>query len=162
MNISFDLYNISFIVLLAVSAWLAWCISVADWRRRIIPDAYLFPLLLIGLIIIAFFPWFTGIGDAVIAAVCGYALAAIIGYLFDITKTKNHKHSVVAPIGMGDIKLISVGGIWLGTFGLALALVIACVSGMVWGYIKRQKYIPLAPFFIGGGILSLIINTFLL
>ena len=162
MNISFDLYNISFIVLLAVSAWLAWRISVADWRRRIIPDAYLFPLLLIGLIIIAFFPWFTGIGDAVIAAVCGYALAAIIGYLFDITKTKNHKHSVVAPIGMGDIKLISVGGIWLGTFGLALALVIACVSGMVWGYIKRQKYIPLAPFFIGGGILSLIINTFLL
>lgn len=162
MNISFDLYNISFIVLLAVSAWLAWRISVADWRRRIIPDAYLFPLLLIGLIIIAFFPWFTGIGDAVIAAVCGYTLAAIIGYLFDITKTKNHKHSVVAPIGMGDIKLISVGGIWLGTFGLALALVIACVSGMVWGYIKRQKYIPLAPFFIGGGILSLIINTFLL
>ena len=162
MNISFDLYNISFIVLLAVSAWLAWRISVADWRRRIIPDAYLFPLLLIGLIIIAFFPWFTGIGDAVIAAVCGYTLAAIIGYLFDITKTKNHKHSVVAPIGMGDIKLISVGGIWLGTFGLALALVIACVSGMLWGYIKRQKYIPLAPFFIGGGILSLIINTFLL
>ena len=162
MNISFDLYNISFIVLLAVSAWLAWRISVADWRRRIIPDAYLFPLLLIGLIIIAFFPWFTGIGDAVIAAVCGYTLAAIIGYLFDITKTKNHKHSVVVPIGMGDIKLISVGGIWLGTFGLALALVIACVSGMLWGYIKRQKYIPLAPFFIGGGILSLIINTFLL
>ena len=162
MNISFDLYNISFIVLLAVSAWLAWRISVADWRRRIIPDAYLFPLLLIGLIIIAFFPWFSNIGDSAIAAICGYALAAIIGYLFDITKTKNHKHSVVAPIGMGDIKLISVGGIWLGTFGLALALVIACVSGMVWGYIKRQKYIPLAPFFIGGGILSLIIIAFLL
>ena len=101
MNISFDLYNISFIVLLAVSAWLAWRISVADWRRRIIPDAYLFPLLLIGLIIIAFFPWFTGIGDAVIAAVCGYTLAAIIGYLFDITKTKNHKNSVVAPFVMG-------------------------------------------------------------
>ncbi len=162
MNISFDLYNIFFCVLGLIAAWCAWRISVADWRRRIIPDAYLFPMLLIGLIIVVFFPWITGVSDAVIAAVCGYALAAIIGYLFDITKTKHHKHSVVAPIGMGDIKLISVGGIWLGTFGLALALVIACVSGMLWGYIKHQKFIPLAPFFIGGGILSLIINAFLL
>lgn len=157
------IYNIFFIVLLAVAAICAWRICVADWRRRIIPDAYLFPLLLIGLAITHFFPWPTSPADGVIAAIFGYALAACVGFIFDVRGRHQNKSNVApAPIGMGDIKLMAAGGIWLGTVGLAVALIVAGVAGIVWGLHRKQKYIPFAPFFIIGGILSLITMVFLI
>ena len=140
---------IFFIILLAFAAFLSIKISIADLRRRIIPDAYLFPLMLIGLTLISFYSFPTNIQTATIGAIFGYTMAAIIGIIFEKTKKSND-----APIGMGDLKLLGVGGIWLGTNGLAIALIIACISGMIWSRQKQQKYIPFAPFFIFGGFLS--------
>ena len=160
MNINIGLYNIFFLILLAGAAWCAWKISLTDWRRRIIPDVYLFPLLLLGLAIVAFFPWITNISDAIIAAICGYALAAIIGFIFELSNRK--KNTSDAPIGLGDIKLIAVGGLWLGVTGLAITLFISCIMGIIWGKHAKQKFIPFAPFFIGAGILTLIAMTFLI
>lgn len=94
-------------------------------------------------------------------AAFGYALAALVGFAFDYAMRKKNP-DVVAPIGMGDIKLIATGGIWLGPTGLAWALVAACVLGAGWGYWKKQKYIPFAPFFVIGGILSFLGIAFLL
>ncbi len=149
------IYNIFFIALLSGAFFCAWQISVADFRRRIIPDVYLFPLLVIGLIITNFFPWPTSSIDGAIGAAFGYTMAAIIGVIFDYKLQKKDKTSV-PPIGMGDIKLIATGGIWLGTTGLSIALVFACILGIIWGVRKKQQYIPFGPFFIAGGILSLI------
>lgn len=160
MNIATDLYNIIFFVLLAFSAWCAWKISVADWRRRIIPDVYLFPLLLSGLVITVFFPWPGTIAESIIAATFGYLLAFLTGFIFEKTNHKNK--NAISPIGFGDVKLITTGGIWLGTVGLATALIISCISGIIWGKYKKQKFIPFAPFFILGGILALLANSFLL
>lgn len=154
MNITIGFYNIFFWLLLVGAAWCAWQISVTDWRRRIIPDVYLFPLLLIGLIITTFFPWPTNIAESVIAATAGYILAALIGFIFEKINKKHKKSDT--PIGMGDIKLIAVGGIWLGATGMAGALIIACLTGMLWGRRNQQQFIPFAPFFVAGGILSLI------
>lgn len=157
MNIT----TVFFFILLAIAAWCAWCISVADWRRRIIPDVYLFPLLLTGLMIVTFFPWKFDLTESVIAATSGYILATIIGKFFEIP-TRKHSTASNTPIGMGDIKLISVGGIWLGVTGLAVTLVISCISGVIWGSIHKQKFIPFAPFFIGAGILTLLTMSFLI
>jgi prepilin signal peptidase PulO-like enzyme (type II secretory pathway) len=63
---------------------------------------------------------------------------------------------------MGDVKLLAAGGIWLGTAGLALAIVISCAAGAIWGLAKKQKYIPFAPFFIGGAIMALLAAGFLI
>ena len=153
-------YNILFIILLIAALICAFGISYTDWRRRIIPDALLLPLMLIGLIITNFFPWSTSTADGAIAAVFGYALAMIIGVIFDFINKNRKRHDT--PIGMGDIKLMVVGGLWLGTTGLAMALVIACIAGLIWGIRKQQKFIPFAPFFITGGILSLIATMFLI
>lgn len=147
-----------FIMLLLAACFCVWRISVADFRRRIIPDAYLFPLLLIGLIIIHFFPWVCTSAESVLGAITGYTLACIIGLIFEHYK-KNAQYS---PIGMGDIKLISVGGLWLGTTGLAIALIFACIFGTIWARQNKQKYIPFAPFFFAGGFLSFITILFLL
>ncbi len=155
-------WQIFFIVLLALALWCAWRISVADLRRRIIPDAYLWPLLLIGALIVTWSPfWPIGPYTATVGAAFGYALAAIVGFVFDwIRRRKNPDADT--PIGMGDIKLIATGGIWMGPQGLGLALVLACIGGAIWSLARRKRYIPFAPFFIGGAILSLIAMAFLI
>lgn len=144
-----------------MALWLGYKIAKTDMRRRIIPDGYLFPLLIIGIVITTFFPWPTRIESGALGMAFGYILSATIGIIYDkILTHKNPKSE--SPIGMGDIKLISVGGLWCGPTGLAISLALACIFGAIWAYNKKQNFIPFAPFFIIGGILSLIIITFLL
>lgn len=152
---------IFFIILLALAAFLSIKISIADFRRRIIPDAYLFPLILIGLILLSFYSFPIRIQDAVIGATFGYTLGALVGIIFEHI-LQRHNKSATPPIGMGDIKLLSTGGLWLGTSGLAVALIISCITGSIWAHKHKQQFIPFAPFFIFGGFLSFIINLFLI
>ena len=155
------IWQIFFIILLAVALWCAWKISVADLRRRIIPDAYLWPLFLIGLLITNWWPWIIGPRMAATSAVFGYALAAGVGFIFDVIRRRTDPNAET-PIGLGDIKLIAPGGLWLGIQGLGLALIVACITGGAWARAKHQRYIPFAPFFVVGAILSLITMAFLL
>lgn len=155
------IFYILFILLLLGAITCATLISISDFRRRIIPDAYLFPLMLISLILITFFEFPHPMRDAVIGATFGYTMSALIGFAFDYF-IRRRTPDAIPPIGMGDIKLIGVGGLWLGLNGLSFALIIACVTGALWARAKNQKFIPFAPFFILGGILSLIANIFLL
>ncbi|MBR5625699.1 MAG: prepilin peptidase [Alphaproteobacteria bacterium] len=155
------IFNIFFIILLTCALILSVLISIADFRRRIIPDAYLFPLMLIGLAIVGFYSYPINIQTATIGAIFGYLLSSIVGFTFDYFMRKRDSN-IISPIGMGDIKLIGVGGLWLGVNGLAYALIIACVVGAIWARIQKQKYVPFAPFFLFGGILSFIGLYFLL
>ena len=98
---------------------------------------------------------------ATIGAFAGYALGAITGFVFDFIR-RRHNPDADTPIGMGDIKLLATGGLWLGLNGLAIALVCACIFGGIWARVHRQHFIPFAPFFIAGAILSLIAIAFLL
>ena len=154
-------FNIFFIVLIVWALICATLISITDFRRRIIPDAYLFPLMLVGILLIAFYNWPTTAQDAAIGATFGYLMSAFVGFVFDWHIRKKDANAT-PPIGMGDIKLITVGGIWLGTGGIGMALVVACITGAIWARIKHQHFIPFAPFFIFGGFLALIANAFLL
>lgn len=155
------IWQIFFIILLAVALWCAWKISVADLRRRIIPDAYLWPLFLIGLLITNWWPWIISPRMAATSAVFGYALAAGVGFIFDVIRRRTNPNAET-PIGLGDIKLIATGGLWLGIQGLGLALIVACITGGAWARAKHLRYIPFAPFFVVGAILSLITMAFLL
>lgn len=151
-------YYLIFAILLLVATWCAFQMSVADFRRRIIPDVYLFPFMIIGLVVVTFFPWVSSPSDSVIAAAFGYLMGTVIGFAFERIKKNKSEFS---PIGMGDVKLLAAGGIWLGMTGLATAIIISCVIGGIWGLCKKEKYIPFAPFFFIGGILSLIAVRFL-
>ena len=154
-------FYIFFGFLLLLASYFSYKIFVADMRRRIIPDVYLFPLMLIGLVLVTFYQWPITPIDATIGATFGYLTAIIIGLIFD-WKIKSKDKNAITPIGMGDIKLISIGGMWLGTTGLAIALIIACITGLFWGKKKKQRYLPFAPFFLIGAILTLIGTAFLL
>lgn len=154
-------FYILFSILLLIAIYCAFHISVADFRRRIIPDAYLFPLMLIGLTLVTFFDWPLSIFDATIGALFGYILSSVVGFAFDYFLRRRNSDAP-APIGMGDIKLMGVGGIWLGTSGLAVALIIACITGAIWARYRRARFIPFGPFFIFGGFLYLIGCLFLI
>ena len=152
---------IFFTILLAIAAYLSICISISDFRHRIIPDIYLFPLMLIGLILTGYYSYPIDIYTGIIGGTFGYLVSLVMGIIF----TQIHRRSTTdtpAPIGMGDIKLIGVGGMWLGIFGLSLALIIACIFGTIWARIQGQRYVPFAPFFLFGGFLSLIGMLFLI
>lgn len=153
--------QIFFWLLILGAIWCAYRIFIADFRRRIIPDVYLFPLLLSGLLLSAFYSWPCDIQTAAIGATFGYTMSAIIGFIFDY-RIRRQDANAISPIGMGDIKLLGTGGLWLGTTGLAIAMLISCILGSIWARKNDQKYIPFAPFFIIGGILALLAITFLI
>ena len=152
-----------FLAILFVGALVcAIAISITDFRRRIIPDAYLLPLFLIGLLIANIVPgWICSPTAAAIGAFGGYALGALTGFVFDFIRRRNNPNADT-PIGMGDIKLLATGGVWMGLNGLAIALVLSCIFGGIWAKVKKQRFIPFAPFFVAGAILALIIAVFLL
>ena len=152
------IYYIFFSLVLIGAFFCAYRMATTDLKRRIIPDVYLFPFLFAGLLTATFFPWPITIGDSVVGGAMGYCLGLIVGFVFEHIK----KEQKYPPIGMGDIKLLGAGGVWLGTLGLSVAMIIACVLGMLWNWRRHEQYIPFAPFFLGGGFLSLIIIQFLL
>ncbi|MBD5389390.1 prepilin peptidase [bacterium] len=144
-----------FAILLMVAAGCAVQMARTDWRRRIIPDVYLFPCLLIGLLWVTFVPGPVSVPDAVLGAAMGYALTLGVGYVF-ARLTRGAGRPAPAPIGLGDVKLMATGGVWLGVTGLAVATVIACVVGMIWGRRRRVRYVPLATFMVPAAFITLI------
>ena len=152
------IYYIFFSLVLIGAVFCAYRMATTDLDRRIIPDVYLFPFLFAGLLTTTFFPWPVTIADSVVGGSMGYCLGLIVGFLFEQFK-KNQKHP---PIGMGDIKLLGAGGIWLGTLGLSIAMIVACILAYIWNWKRHEQYIPFAPFFLVGGFLSLIAIQFLI
>lgn len=162
MNQGTFLFYAFFVSLFLGALMCAIKISVTDWRRRIIPDAFLFPLLLAGMLAATFWHnWPISPQQAAIGAAFGYTMAAALGWAIDYKLQKSNPDAPAA-IGMGDIKLIATGGIWLGTTGLAAALVFSSLMSAIWSHRTKQKYVPFAPFFVAGGILSFIGLLFLL
>lgn len=151
--------NIFFFLILLGAAFCAYRMATIDLKRRIIPDVYLFPFLFAGLLLTTFFMWPTGIADSVIGGALGYCLGLVVGFIFERFQKADNKYP---PIGLGDIKLLGAGGIWLGTLGLGIAMIISCAFSCIWVFKNKKRYIPFAPFFLMGGFLSLIIIRFLL
>lgn len=132
-------------------------------RRRIIPDVYVWPLIMIGLIFACWgYGWWpVSPQSAVSGAVMGYVLTFLIGLLFDYINRHDTTNSYSA-IGFGDIKFIATGGVWLGIEYLGIGLVLSCILGMIWGLWHKQRYIPFGTFFSIGIIWSLIQMFFLI
>ena len=151
------IYYIFFSLVLFGALFCAYRMAITDFKRRIIPDVYLFPFLFAGLLTSTFFPWPITIADSVVGGAMGYCLGLIVGFIFEHIK----KHEKYPPIGMGDIKLLGAGGVWLGTFGLSIAMIISCFLAFLWNIGRHEKYIPFAPFFLMSGFLSLITIWFL-
>ncbi|GHS98408.1 hypothetical protein FACS189421_06970 [Bacteroidia bacterium] len=107
-------------------------------------------MMLSGLLLAGVMPWGGGAFDAAVAAVLGYGAGFVLKLIFD-----RIKHGA-DTIGMGDIKLLAVGGIFLGTAGLPMAVIVACVFGVLWAWMRRKRIVPFAPFFIAGMVVAIL------
>ncbi len=126
--------------------WLA----LIDFEHKLIPDIIIFPMFLIGAGVMDSLPWIAGgWTESFGAAVAGYLLPILIGMMF-------YKKSDSA-IGGGDIKLLSVGGLWLGIMGLSVAIGASAALAAIYGKYKKTREIPYAPFFIVGALVSIIL-----
>jgi leader peptidase (prepilin peptidase)/N-methyltransferase len=89
-----------------------------------------------------------------------HLLAASAGLLgFEATSAAAQKVLGKPALGLGDAKLAAMLGAWLGLSGLGVSVVLAVLSGAVFGLIgllsgrlKRSQAFPFGPFLAGGGL----------
>ncbi len=121
-------------------------LSVIDWKHYIIPNSILLGLLFIG-IVINFCSPFISWQDAIIGFFAGGATLYFFAFLGNILFKKE-------SMGMGDVKLASVLGFFLGWKSVLLALYfgffLAALYYLIVKFFKKEpidNYIPMGPFF---------------
>lgn len=135
MFLTFILKKLTFAYIISIIS--VFLITIADIRKRLIPDICLWPLMLAGLYI------FGNNGGHILAMILGYATAFLL-------MCAAYGISGKEALGFGDVKLLAVAGLWLGINGLSLAVIYACAVGIMYGLVKRQRVVPFAPFLFAG------------
>lgn len=117
-------------VSVAVGLWLI-AIAVFDVKYLRIPDGLTLPMVAFGLGV----AWFDGYSDFahhLIGAGAGYLAMAGFGQAYFRLRGRE-------GLGLGDAKLFSAAGAWLGWQALPFVLLIGSVGGLCWALITRQK-----------------------
>ena len=141
------------ILIILVLGYLAYI----DLRTFRLPDAITLPLILFGLLFSGFSHLgFVSFQDSVIGATLGYSFLWLLNSLYRLVKQRD-------GIGMGDAKLLAALGAWLGWFALPGILLVACLTGLIGGFIWLQwnkqhhrSAFPFGPFLAFAGIIELL------
>ncbi len=126
-------------------------LSAIDLKTLRLPDALTLPLAALGLLFAAWLGWEPSVWWRFGAAVAGYVViwGIAAGYLALRGR---------AGIGLGDAKLMSVAGAWLGFEGLPASLLYACAGALLYVAIRfaagrpldLQEALPFGPFIAAG------------
>lgn len=123
-------------------------VIVTDIAYMIIPNKLLFVFLLLFTFLRIFYP-LNPAYDAIIGAIVGFVIIALI-----ILISKG-------GMGAGDMKLLAVFGLFLGTKKVLLTFFLAVCIGAVVGLLLMYQYkkerttkIPFAPFLVLGAMIS--------
>jgi phospholipase/carboxylesterase len=109
-------------------------VSIKDFQEGILPDIYLFCLAILGLL-----AWnIANITSILFLGMMGYFLYKI----YPLLKGEE-------GLGLGDVKMMCVSGIWLSPSQIPLFLMIAGVAGvfiaLLWRRLNKGKRFPLGP-----------------
>ena len=92
-------------------------LCISDWRKRILPGAWVGCLAATGLIVdVCFGGWRMGVTGLLCGLACGLFL--LIPFLLE-------------GAGGGDLKMIAACGIWMGKFDVIPFLVFTCIAGFL-------------------------------
>lgn len=135
---------------------------IIDLKKWILPNKYVFALAVLG-IIFHFLTDFTIMkeSDLILGALTGG------GFLFTIRMVANGIYKQES-LGLGDVKLMAAGGLWLGMHGILLAITVGAIFGLIHGiaiyahkrFFKKEKIsfnrmsLPAGPGFIIGLLIS--------
>lgn len=130
-------------------------IAVIDARWRIVPNKIVYPCLVVGAALVVVGQL---IGRGVDAVTGLIGLAAYAGPLFLLALLIPH------GMGMGDVKLVALIGLVLGSLGLSYVAVAAGVGVVAGGLgavlalallgMSRKQQIPFGPFLAGGAMVA--------
>ena len=125
-------------------------ITLTDIERRIIPNRILIVSAVAGAALIL-------LGDREVIGEHAIAAAGAFGFLLLV--------ALACPggMGMGDVKLVGVMGLYLG-FAVVPALLIGFAAGTVYGTVlvarqgfpARKRSLPFGPFLAVGGLVALL------
>ncbi|QWD62232.1 A24 family peptidase [Polynucleobacter sp. MWH-UH25E] len=135
-------------------------LAYIDLNSFQLPNAITIPLIAIGLIFNAvgalLYTGFASPLNSLLGAITGYTLLWTLDQTYFLIK-KQH------GIGLGDAKLLSALGAWLGVGAIPNILLIASISGALGGvlWLRYQKQtihsaFPFGPFLAFAGIIELL------
>ncbi len=134
--------------------WILIALTFIDLDYYLLPDQLTLLLLWIGLLA-SIYAIFTSSHNAIIGAISGYLVFAVIQFLFKLATGKT-------GMGQGDYKFLAALGAFLGWQQLPIIILLASFIGVIFGLthmlIKRQlKSIPLpfGPYLAVAGWISL-------
>lgn len=133
-------------------------LAAIDADTTLLPDAITQPLVWAGLLA-ASLQW-SGqtLSNALWGAVAGYLFLWSVYWLFKLVTGKE-------GMGQGDFKLLAALGAWLGWSALLSLVLIASLTGVVWGLILRMRgelhetgYMPFGPFLVLAGLWVMVLG----
>ena len=136
-------------------------LALIDWDTSLLPDAITQPLLWSGLIASALNITAVPLHQALAGTVIGYGFLWLLYWAFKLCTGKE-------GMGFGDFKLTAAMGAWLGVGSLMPLLLIAALTGAVFGLVQKLKgvlgpqgHFPFGPFLSFAGVLVLFQNAFI-
>jgi len=152
-----------------IFTWIAISLIFIDLDHHLLPDQLTLLLVWFGLFL-SLFSIFANSHDAIIGAIAGYLIFAIVQWLFKMATGK-------MGMGQGDFKFLAGLGALLGWQQLPIIILLASIIGLLFGIVQmavRHQFksipIPFGPYLAFAGwislmwgpqILNLYINHFL-
>lgn len=138
-----------------VFTWILICLTFIDLDHHLLPDQLTLSLVWFGLFC-SMFSIFADSHDAIIGAIAGYAIFAVVQMIFGFATGK-------VGMGQGDYKLLAALGAFLGWQMLPMIILLSSVCGLIFTLthmtIKRQfKSVPLpfGPYLATAGWIALV------
>jgi len=130
-------------------------LSFIDMQEQILPDVITLPFLWLGLLANTL-GLYTSLASAVWGAALGYLFLWLVFHVFRLATGKE-------GMGYGDFKLFALAGAWLGWQLLPLTLLLASLTGALYGVTliltgrtSRNTPMPFGPFLCAAIWLSLL------
>lgn len=155
-----------------VVAALSVVVNVVTKRTLRLPEPLVYGLWLVALLISSLYLWIdplTALTGSVAAAGSVAVLGAIYWWLRDRgeePEALGEEDDEPIAMGVGDVKLTAVLGVFLGWQNLLLALLLSFVFGAVGGLILKavsgNRQVPFGPYLALGGLVALLYGSALL
>ncbi len=129
--------------------WACVLLAEIDKRMFLLPDIITFPLVLVGFFVSLASFGFVGPINASVAGLLGYFIP-VVASLFFVWRNKD-------AFGGGDIKYLSVIGVWCGVSCLLFTIMLASISFGIYSIIKKQRSGAFGPWLSYSTILILIL-----
>ena len=120
--------TIALLCLIAALALLV-LLSVIDFKTFLLPNIYVAPFAVLGVGFHALTGfYYLSLQSVIIGGLAGFAILYAI-------RAAGNKYYKQDSLGLGDVKLLGAGGLWLGLEGVMLAMTIGAFFGLLHGLI---------------------------